>query len=59
MYAIHYKVKHNNRIIKKEAYIVVGVDEDRYKDVLGIWIGENETSKLRLKVLTDLKKRGL
>lgn len=59
MDAIHYKVKHNNRIISKAAYIVVGIDEDGYKDVLGIWIGENETSKFWLKVLTDLKNRGV
>lgn len=59
MDAIHYKVKHNNRIVNKAAYIVVGVDEDGYKDVLGIWIGENETSKFWLKILTDLKNRGV
>lgn len=59
MDAIHYKVKANNRIVSKAAYIVVGIDEDGYKDVLGIWIGENETSKFWLKVLTDLKNRGI
>ncbi len=59
MDAIHYKVKQNNRIVNKAAYIVVGVDEDGYKDVLGIWIGENETSKFWLKILTDLKNRGI
>ncbi len=46
MDAIHYKVKQNNRIVSKAAYVVIGVDEDGYKDVLGLWIGENETSKL-------------
>jgi transposase-like protein len=59
MDAIHYKVKQNNRIISKAAYVVVGVDEDGYKDVLGLWIGENETSKFWLKVLTDMKNRGV
>lgn len=59
MDAIHYKVKDSNRIIKKAAYIVIGVDEDGYKDVLGIWIGGNETSKFWLKVLTDLRNRGV
>jgi len=59
MDAIHYKVKVNNRIISKAAYVVVGIDEDGYKDVLGIWIGENETSKFWLKVLNDLRNRGL
>ena len=59
MDAIHYKVKHNNRIISKAAYIVMGIDDDGFKDVLGIWIGENESSKFWLKVLTDLKNRGV
>lgn len=55
--AIHYKVKSNNRIVNKAAYIAIGVDDDGYKDVLGIWIGENESSKFWLKILTDLKNR--
>lgn len=55
MYAIHFKVKQNNQIISKAAYIAVGISDDGYKDVLGIWIGENRTSKFWLKVLTDLK----
>lgn len=59
MDAIHFKVKTNNRIVSKAAYIVVGIDGDGFKDVLGIWIGENETSKFWLKVLTDLKNRGV
>ena len=59
MDAIHYKVRQNNRIVSKAAYIVIGIDDDGYKDVLGIWIGENETSKFWLKVLTDLKNRGI
>jgi len=59
MDAIHYKVKANNSIVSKAVYIVVGIDGDGYKDVLGIWIGENESSKFWLKVLTDLKNRGV
>jgi len=59
MDAIHYKVKQNNRIVTKAAYVVVGINQDGMKDVLGIWIGENETSKFWLKVLTDLKNRGV
>ena len=59
MDAIHYKVKQNNTIVSKAAYVVIGVDEDGYKHVLGLWIGENETSKFWLKVLTDMKNRGV
>lgn len=56
---IHYKVKHNGRIVSKAAYVVLGIDDDGHEDVLGIWIGENETSKFWLKVLTDLTNRGV
>lgn len=59
MDAIHYKVKQNNRIVSKAAYVVVVINMDDMKDILGIWIGENETSKFWLKVLTDLKNRGV
>lgn len=59
MDAIHYKVKVNNRIVSKAAYIAIGTDDDGYKDVLGIWIRENETSKYWLKVLGDIKNRGV
>lgn len=57
--AIHYKVRDNNQVINKAAYVVVGVTIDGYKDVLGIWIGENETSKFWLAVLNELKNRGV
>lgn len=56
--AIHFKVKSNNRIVSKAAYVAIGVDDDGYKDVLGLWIGENESSKFWLKILTDMKNRG-
>lgn len=46
-------------VIKKAAYVVLGVTEDGYKEILGIWIGENETAKFWLSVLTDLKNRGI
>lgn len=56
---VHYNVKSDNMVVKKAAYVVLGVTEDGYKEILGIWIGENETSKFWLSVLTDLKSRGL
>ena len=57
--AIHFNVKEENQVIKKAAYIVLGVDDCGNKDVLGIWIGENESAKFWLSVLNDLKNRGL
>jgi len=57
--AIHYKVKQDGMIVNKAAYMVIGIDMDGRKDVLGMWIGENETSKFWLVVLNELKNRGV
>ncbi len=59
MDAIHYKVKQNNRIISKAAYAVVDINTDGIKKRSRTWIGENETNRFWLKVLTDLKNRGV
>ena len=59
MDAIHYKVREDGRIINRAAYVVVGVTVYGSKDILGIWIGENESSKFWLGVLNDLKQRGV
>jgi putative transposase len=57
--AIHFKVKQENRIINKAAYTVLGVNTDGYKDILGIWIGENESASFWLNVCQELKSRGV
>jgi putative transposase len=57
--AIHFKVKQDHRIINKAAYTVLGVNVDGEKDILGIWIGENESASFWLNVCTDLKNRGV
>ena len=57
--AVHFSVREENRVVKKAAYIVLGINKDGYKEILGIWIGENETSKFWLGVLNDLKSRGV
>lgn len=56
---VHYNVKADNIVMKKAAYVVLGVTEDGYKEILGIWVGENETAKFWLSVFTDLKNRGV
>lgn len=56
---VHFNVKNDNMVVKKAAYVVLGVTETGYKEILGIWIGENETAKFWLSVLTDLKNRGV
>jgi transposase-like protein len=57
--AIHYKVKQEGHIVNKAVYMVIGIDMDGNKDVLGMYIGEHETSKFWLTVLNELKNRGI
>ena len=57
--AIHYKVKQEGHIVNKAVYMVIGIDMDGHKDVLGMYIGEHETSKFWLTVLNELKNRGV
>ncbi|MDO5738158.1 MAG: IS256 family transposase, partial [Eubacteriales bacterium] len=57
--AIHFSVKEEGTVSKKAAYIVLGIDEDGYKDVLGIYIGQNESAKFWLSVLNNVKARGV
>lgn len=57
--AIHYKVRCDGAIASKASYMAVGIDLDGQKDVLGMWIGESESSKFWLGVLNELKNRGV
>lgn len=59
MDAVHYKVREEKRVVNKAAYVVLGVNMDGHKDILGIWIGAAETSRFWLGVLNDLKTRGV
>ena len=59
MDAIHYKVREDKHVVNKAAYVVLGVNMDGEKDVLGIWVGANESSKFWLGVLNDLRNRGV
>ena len=53
------KVRQDKRIINKAVYIALGVDLTGRKDVLGLWMSENEGSKFWLSNLTEMKNRGL
>ena len=57
--AIHYKVKEDHRYITKAAYVVLGIQMDGRKDILGVWIGENESAKFWMSVMNDLRNRGV
>lgn len=47
------------QIVKKAVYIAIGVNLDGRKDVLGMWVGENESAKFWAAVLNSLKNRGI
>jgi len=57
--AIHFKVRQDGVIQNKAAHMAVGVDLDGNKDVLGMRVGENESSKFWLLVLNELRNRGV
>mgnify|MGYP000885211991 FL=1 len=57
--AIHYHVRSEGQIVKKAVYIAIGVDLDGKKDVLGMWVGENESAKYWATVLNSLRNRGV
>ena len=59
MDAIHYHVRSEGRIIKKAVYIAIGIGTDGIRDVLGMWIGENESAKFWTSVMNGLKNRGV
>jgi len=57
--AIHFSVKNDGIVSKKAVYIVLAIDIEGQKDVIGIYVGENESSKFWLSVLKDLKTEEL
>lgn len=57
--AIHYHVRSEGQIAKKAVYIAIGLDLDGRKDVLGMWVGENESAKFWASVLNSLRNRGV
>ena len=59
MDGISFKVRENSKVINKTIYIAVGLRRDGRKEILGLWLGKNETSAFWLSVLTDIKARGV
>jgi len=57
--AIHFSVRDNNIIRKLAAYTILGINDQGFKEVLSIQIGDNESSKFWLNVLNELKNRGV
>lgn len=59
MDGIVFKVRQNGKVINKTIYLAVGLNTDGHKEVLGMWLGENESAAFWMSVLTDLRARGV
>lgn len=57
--AIHYKIRHEGRVMNRAVYCVIGLNQEGYKELLGLYIGESEGAKFWMQVLTDLQSRGV
>lgn len=57
--AIHLKLRASGRVQSQAVYLALGIDLEGKKELLGLWIGENEGSKFWLSVLTELQHRGV
>ena len=53
------KVRQDKRVINKAFYLALGVNMEGHKELLGLWLSENEGSKFWLSVLTELQNRGV
>ena len=59
MDAVRFNVREDNRTIKKAVYVAIGVKLNGVREVLGMWIGGNESAKYWLGVLNEIKNRGV
>ncbi len=57
--AIRYKVREKGRVVDKAVYFIIGIDLEGHKDVLGFYVGDFESAKFWLQVLTNLQNRGV
>lgn len=57
--AIHFSVKENASVKKKAVYVILGISSEGYKEILGLYIGDTESSKYWFSVLNELKNRGV
>jgi len=56
---IFYHIREEGQVKKKAIYVVIGIDLEGYKEILGFWIDGTESSRFWLGVLNDLKARGV
>lgn len=59
MDGIVFKVRQGGKVINKTIYLAVGLNREGHKEILGMWLGENESAAFWQGVMTDLKVRGV
>ena len=59
MDGIVFKVREGSKVINKTIYLAIGLNKEGLKEVLGMWLGKNESASFWMTVLTDLKARGV
>lgn len=59
MDCIAVKVRQNGRVINKAVFLALGINIEGQKELLGMWLAENEGAKFWLSMLTELKNHGL
>jgi len=57
--AMHYKVKNGGKVENRAVYNILAINKEGKKDLIGMYVSENEGANFWLSVLTDLKSRGL
>ena len=57
--AIHFHVRSEGQIVKKAVYVAIGLRLDGVREVLGMWVGENESAKFWLGILNGIRNRGV
>ncbi len=57
--SVFYKIRQEGKVIQKAVNVVIGINKDGYKELLGFWVSETESASFWLKVLNDLKSRGV
>lgn len=59
MDAVHFNVRQDGTVVKKAVYVCIGIRLSGVKEVLGMWVGGNESAKYWLGILNELKNRGV
>ena len=56
---LFYKIREEGQVKSKAVYVAIGLDLEGYKEILGFWTNGSESSQFWVKVLNDLKARGI